>query len=697
MVVLRVPFAPTSGRGAGSLARRAALLVALVVAGCDCGGGGSSGPPPGGELEIPASHPRLWWNEARLAEARTWFASHPFTPGDVDTAADAIDAAFHTLLTGEESGCRDAIAWALAVRVNTGGNGSDIARWDGEGVILVYDWCHAVMSSGERSELVARWNGYVEALNEQDWGGIGMEGNNYYLGNLRNTLAWAIATYGESDQASEFLTYGLETRWEGSYLPYANEAGKGGIMHEGSAYGRRVLAYFTVPLTSAGLLGRNMWDETPFFRESVYWLVYSTTPGLTQQPGNGGTVEVYETWPMNEDERWGDRYVPYNTAQTTLGDYLTPLIRHWHDLPIAGYAQRFVELTDADPEGRFIAAVAPTDVAPRAFDALPLDYYAAGMGMGYAKTAWEGDATALNVQVSSPVGVGHTHLDEGSFQMWRHGRWVARETVGYAQDIASYAGGPGRDCRETVGHNGLLYDGRGTIDWQDSRPETLRLESTEDYFYIAMDLTGAYTIRADQAHREEEIANGQTLGNPGAGRTIREMIFVRPLETLVIFDRMEASGDAPSEVVKTFLVHFENMPTADGDAYVGVTGDQALRVTTVVPATTTRRIVNEGGDIGQYRAEIETSGAAQSHFLHVLQARDASGADVAITLDEDGDVYTLTLVHPALGTAAVELVRGTLSTGGAFGFATSGTPSTTPLRAGVQTITIDYDGVRWNP
>ena len=79
--------------------------------------------------------------------------------------------------------------------------------------------------------------------------------------------------------------------------------------------------------------------------------------------------------------------------------------------------------------------------------------------------------------MSTPVGVGHNHLDAGTFQLWRKGRFVTRETVGYAQLIAGYADSAPRDCRDTVGHNGLLYDGRGSIDWRPGRKRSVhRLE-----------------------------------------------------------------------------------------------------------------------------------------------------------------------------------------------------------------------------
>jgi hypothetical protein len=686
---------PSSGGAAGADGTGGSTPQGATGGGPLAGGGGQAGST--GDLVIPSEHPRLFFDAARREQAVAWFAEHPFQPDAVSDGPTATEAALHYLLSGEQASARSAIDWALSVEVNTSGNGSDIARWDGEGVILVYDWCNAALTDSEQSTLLERWNVYLSELNAQDWGGVGMEGNNYYLGNVRNTLEWAIATYGENDEAQAFLDYGLETRWRDSFLPYAAEFGKGGIMHEGSAYGRRVLAYWTVPLVSAALHGRNLWDETPFFRESVYWLIYSTTPGLSQQPSGEATVSVYETWPSNEDERWLERDLTYNTAQTTLGDYLTPLVSHYAGLPIAGHAARFLELTGAAPESHFVASLAAAE-PPRDFAELPLDYFAQGLGMAYAKTAWNGDASALSVQVSTPVGVGHNHLDAGTFQVWRGGHFLSRETVGYTDFIAGYADSEPRDCRDTVGHNGLLYDGRGSIDWQNARPETLSLAAAADHFYIAMDLTGAYTIRDDQAHRELEVVDGQPLGNPGAGRTLREFLFIKPLEALIVLDRMQAAGATPEAVTKTFLLHFPAAPSEPAPGvYLSQTADQALRATTLLPEQTTRRLVDEGGTVGQIRAEIESSGSTETLFLHVLELGDAGATPLTLELVTTTDGQRLILTDAARGTAHFDFAPGVETTGGAFGYAAAGEPTVSALRSDVQPITIDSDGVRWQP
>src|SRR5579864_693133 len=39
-----------------------------------------SGPPP--ELVVPSTHPRIWFNEKNLPQARAWYKTHPFNPRD---------------------------------------------------------------------------------------------------------------------------------------------------------------------------------------------------------------------------------------------------------------------------------------------------------------------------------------------------------------------------------------------------------------------------------------------------------------------------------------------------------------------------------------------------------------------------------------------------------------------------------------
>ena len=78
---------------------------------------------------IPTTHPRLFFNAERLAQAKQWYASNPFSP------QDAIERAFHYLLSGNAQSARRAIAFAMATTFAVDGTASDEARWEGERVI----------------------------------------------------------------------------------------------------------------------------------------------------------------------------------------------------------------------------------------------------------------------------------------------------------------------------------------------------------------------------------------------------------------------------------------------------------------------------------------------------------------------------------------------------------------------------------
>ncbi|NTX17791.1 Ig-like domain-containing protein [Myxococcus sp. CA056] len=662
----------------------------------------ANGPPV--VLAIPVAHPRVWFTASRLARAQAYFAQHPYTPvANVQGPEQAIDAAMHSLITGTPASCRSAITWAVQTEIPISENtvSSDPARWYGEAVILTYDWCFAHLLPAERTTLIARWNLSIEALNDNPWGGIGMEGNNYYTGYFRNSLLWAIASWHENQPyANNLLQYAMSSRWDFSLRPYLDGPAAGGAPHEGSTYGRRTFGYMTVPFTTLGLYGHDMWNQTNYFMESVFWSIYSTTPGRSRM----GQFQLFETFPYNDDERWLTRWDSSNTAQTLLGSYFAPLIEEWSDQPIAGYAKRFLELTGHPIDDRLIRYVYSDTVAAvpsRDLAELPLDYHAPGLGMVYAKTAWAPDATMINLQFGMTANAGHAHRDAGNFQLWRAGEFLTRETVGYANSIVGYAGGGAVDVESPVAHNTLLFEGMGTVGYYHHVPQMLRLHSTPVVNYAAVDLTGVYDLNDEWAHREAEV------GNPYAGRVVRETLFVRPLDTLIVFDRLESASDNAA-VDKTFVIHFPENPVLTGNTWSANSGGQSVRVSTLVPATPTRRIVDERGPVrpngtypypvGQFRGEIETSGQVVSHFLHVVQARDAaSGANLQLTLNETSTAYTVTLVHPTRGSAVVTFEKGIVSTGGSFGFAATGAVTQSPLRAGVQVMTVTPSGPVWGP
>src|SRR5262249_9023484 len=127
---------------------------------------------------------------------------------------------------------------------------------------------------------------------------------------------------------------------------------------------------------------------------------------------------------------------------------------------------------------------------------------------------------------------------------------------------------------------------------------------------------------------------------------------------------------------------------------------QALRVTTLVPAAPTTRIVDERqgatDGVGQWRVEIDTSGAAQSYFLHVLAPRDGGEADLLSQVVDSGSSYTITLMHPTKGAATIVLQKGMTSSGGTIQVSSSQC-MTQGLTSAIQDIAVTDDGPHWGP
>jgi hypothetical protein len=633
-------------------------------------------------LKIPTGHPRLWWTPERLATARAWYSRNQTAP----RRDDYLGYAFRYLMTGDAGAARTAIGGAAGLAFDTSRTSSNEARWYGEAAILIFDWVYDQFKPAERDAFVQRWNGYLEALSRKPWGGPEMPQSNYFWGYLRNELLWGIATYHENPKAGAFLEHALKVRWQGSFLASANGPARGGMPLEGSQYGRYLLQYASVPLMTAHLLGRPMFTETGFFKEALFWLIYSTTPAPTAQQSGGPSR--WEIFPLGDDQFFRNGG---SAESAELGTYMSTVAELWRDLPAGQYARQWLKNTGA-ARPAFVAAVERRG-PEKAFVSLPLDYFAPGPQHLYARTSWERDATALHLQLGAVSGGSHEHADQGNWQIWRKGKWLSRETTGYSNRFAGYGGQGEIAAYHTPAHNGLVLNGKGMADGdRNGRPLLKRLESRSSYLYAAVDLTLSY--RNDQSksrhHRERD--------NPVAERVEREFVFLRPLETLVIFDRVYSnSGTMPAaEVTKAFLAHFEHPPKLDNpNTVLAVNGDQALRLITLVPAAPVRRVVAEGSPIGQHRLEVETKGSERSYFLHVLQARDASEADVTARVAETPQDYTVTVQHPKRGHARLTFRK---EPSGAAGlrFSRTGLPdSVSPLLDRVQNIRVTDDGPVW--
>ncbi len=664
-----------------------------------CNRAGSDAPVPAAFQPIPAgtfkgqpAHPRILWTPERLARAKRWISETGYLPKHGND--EILEAAFYYAVTKDSDSGKLAVGFLAKALKDKVLEHDDHVRWNGELVMLVYDWCYDLIPEAQRQELISYVDHWFDHWNHEDWGGVGHPEGNYFWGYLRNGLELAIATSPENPRAASFFEDALVTRWEKAFLPFAQTTQKGGVPNEGTQYGHYQSGYPLLPFLTLVAGGRNIFDETDWYRAATYYYIYNTPPASTTR-GDATTPEVF---PWGDDQFW---IKGGSAIHPATGDFMTTMAMVFADKNVGGHARRWLDIykpnrsppiASIDPGGK------PADITK-----LPLDYYAPGLGYLWAHNKWRPDATALFAMWGYVVGHGHEHLDGGTFQLWRKGRWLSREDAEYNDGIRGVDGDE-RSARESVGHNAVLFGGRGLVNaYADGVVKVLRLESRKDYAYIASEFSEAYRARTGHADRDD---------NPFEKHLLRELVFLRELETVVILDRMESSSDSltradwtgakltAEQVPKTFVVHFEQTakPTVDGTRALGVNGDQALRVITLVPPKPTIRVVDErlkpADPVGQYRLEVETKGAAEGYFLNVLQARDASAPDVAATVKEDATSFTVTLKHPNGHEATLVFGKGMGSTGGTI---TTDRCASHPLADYVQQIAVTDNGPVWGP
>lgn len=669
-------------------------------------------------FSIASGHPRLFWNASRLAQARTWLAANPFTPN----STDYFYLAWKHVVAGTD--CSPAVAWAANYQVPSGqwqptAVGSDEARWYGENAFIVYDWCYDQWTAQQRSDFLANiagsgygWNNFLAGINQQSWGSAAMVQSNYNWGNLRNDLEYAIATWSENAMAQTFMADGLTKRW-GAFVASFPTCQEGGVGHEGTAYGTSMIPNSLLYRTIADG-GRDLFSETPFYKQMTYSMIYSTTQAPTYHAPSNTTA--YMLQPFGDDEHFssgGTLHIrPY------YQDWMRTASNLWSANGIGQHARQWVNTVGADAgtmsSTRFVLS---QDTATQAtpFTALPLDYYATVMKFFYGRKAWGNGATQFFWQYGAPPescgAEGHSHFDAGNFHIWRGGRWLTRESTGYSDTIAGYAGGSGKDTKDALAHN-LVVFAAPLATWGPSLPTSAngstimrRLESRSGYAYADVDLTRRYLW--DDGHA--------SLNTGAVVHVERESLFLRDLETTVMLDRVTTgaptqgadAGKTAAQVVTTYLLHSEVNPTLEDASHLTITnGSQALRVTTLVPSSPTRRVVNEqscsgcSAGIGQYRIEIDSSGDAQRYFLTVLQARDASGSNVTASVVDSSPgtptsgTFTVTLQPSGGSPTVIVFNKGQTSGGGTVNLAGAGP---TALASGVQAISYTDSGPAWGP
>lgn len=686
-------------------------------------------------------HPRIWWTAERLALGHTWLQSE----AGAAVMADALDEsqpdplmlAMDGLLGNRPEHCRQAAERALSYSIPedelTGT--CDACRWY-PWPYLVFDWCYASFSALERQTLIERFNTELKAVHDYSLlpdvlGGEDEPANNYFWGYLRNELNWGIATLGENAQAESFIQGALEQRWDAWAAPFFEDGdGAGGVGIEGSEYGVYMQENAILPLDAARYVGRQVFQESHYFREALLYWIYTTTPARTGCPNSGAFY--YQFFPFADDEGQYDPCMGFPSAQhdPAIGSVMTFLAGELSAEKVGEWGRAWLGQVQpvTDP---YVLATADGGVA-RPISELPLDYYAPGPGFFFTRNRWAEDAAVLLFQLKRTQGNGgHDHNDFGSFQIWQKGVWVAKESTLYAawMDWGSAFSSWAHNTL-TLSQDGA-WEGRpyGAVEgYPAGDPQVTRLESAEGYAYAAVDLTPAYLWGDGWWYTEEQ--NGVECFrevNPYVVSAVREFLYLRGLNALIVLDRVESKDsteDEPTqevfgdtyfwraeEVNRIFNLHLNAPePTLDEAAHIALIKagkNQQLRLLTLLPEQVSYAVRDEQANLAgaegyseaqewrQWRLEVRGQGERAMHMLNVLQLMEEGGRPLEAQLVSNTESSVRVRLTLGEQQAEVTFDKGMTSTGGTVATGTGSLGAARALRADVQTLQVDGDGVHW--
>src|ERR1041385_1213174 len=316
--------------------------------------------------------------------------------------------------------------------IDTGANQETIIISDipGSSTITGYNVTKAhapgvpVVGMSQKASFINNWNYWLGNVDQQFWGGLSMPQNNYFAGNLRNDIEWGIASYGDNGVgtgsiADNFLQAGLgqvgesgsATRWtdfKTSALGSGGSAGfGGGVPSEGTEYGT-AFEYSMIPFQSTQLMGRDVFNESDYYKQLMIWLVYGTTPAPTFNIG--ANITAYQMFTWGDDERTADGGIL--AGRNYWQDLANVSSNYFSNIPIGQYTRQWYNTVTSDPNTMATDMfVLSQDANPPAssFSHLPLDYYATGIQYAWLRSAWDSSSTALMLQMGDSTLGGGAH------------------------------------------------------------------------------------------------------------------------------------------------------------------------------------------------------------------------------------------------------------------------------------------------
>jgi hypothetical protein len=494
---------------------------------------------------------------------------------------------------------------------------------------MVYDWCRTSMTAAQRTRWKdfgnqAVWNVWNPARAKwgnrtETWSGWSVDNpsNNYYYSFLRATMLLGLATYGENDMASGWISQFRITKIENQLIPTFNADLTGGGSREGTGYGVAMKDLFELYDWWERSTGEPLASRTPHTLASMPWMVHAIVPTLDRIIPTGDHARDSQALLFDYHRDYLQKLATLYPGERISGVVKTLLGQS----SVKEMSQHFMRYSDY-----LYGLVA---ITPRPLTELSTAYWGSGTGSFSMRNDWTTTSAYANF-ICGPYTESHAHQDRGSFVLFK-GNWLA-----YDANIDSHSGlSQAQAYHNTVGFETAAG---GAIGQAFNASCTMgALANAPGWTYAMADLTAMYGAKS------------------GVSKSEREFVFVKPA-TFVVYDRAQTS-DANAR--RIFTMNFPKPPTITGNLLSLVIGANRLDLRRILPAagtpaTTLWKTANSKDFVTTSTAArvdlIETGAGGRSEFLNVIGldgsvtqavASDAAGqTGTAITL-ADGRTVTL--------------------------------------------------------
>jgi hypothetical protein len=483
---------------------------------------------------------------------------------------------------------------------------------------MVYDWCRSSMSASQRTRWVnfgnqAVWNvwNHTQAkwgTRTVPWNGWSVDNpsNNYYYSFLRATMLLGLATYGENDMASGWITQFRTTKIQNQLVPTFNSDLTGGGSREGTGYGIAMRDLWQLYDWWERSTGERIADLTPHTLASMPWMIHAIVPTLDR---------VIPTGDHSRDSTAA--LFDYHR------DYLQKLATMFPNERVSGIVKTLLGQSSVPQMGQQFMRYSDylydmTPITARPLADLSTAYWGAGTGSFSMRNDWT-TASAFANFICGPYTESHAHKDQGSFVLFK-GTWLA-----YDANIDGHSGIE----QEQPFHNTARFEtaaGATIGQAYNHACNMVALANDSDWSYAMADLTPMYTS--------------------GVMKSEREFVFIKPA-TFIVYDRMQTNDPNARRI---FTMNFPKPPTIEGALTTVVIGSNRLNMRRIFPAAGTPTVTLWKGVSSEYAASpnaarydlVQSGSGGSSEFLHVIGLDgSASQASPASAAGQTGTVVTL--------------------------------------------------------